>query len=111
MDKTASPAQPPLPWTALAAIVAGFFLFLVLVHFLYAADRPETVADGGLLPEERLEILRERKEDDRLQLTTYDWIDREAGLIRLPIDRAMELTLEEINRGRRAGGATDQPVQ
>jgi hypothetical protein len=27
-------------------------------------------------------------------LDSYGWVDRERGLVRLPIERAMELTLE-----------------
>lgn len=26
--------------------------------------------------------------------TSYDWIDRDAGVVRIPVERAMELTLE-----------------
>jgi hypothetical protein len=32
------------------------------------------------------------KEDD--QLTSYGWVDRNAGVVRIPIDAAMKLTLE-----------------
>lgn len=38
-----------------------------------------------------LAALRER--EDKL-LNTYGWIDREAGTVRLPIDRAMDLLVE-----------------
>jgi hypothetical protein len=42
-------------------------------------------------PATELEQLR-RSEDSTL--TTYGWVDRKAGTVRIPIDRAIELQLE-----------------
>jgi len=42
-------------------------------------------------PERDLQALRQREEE---RLNTYGWIDREAGVVRIPIERAMELLLE-----------------
>ena len=36
----------------------------------------------------------------RQLVSSYGWIDREAGLVRLPVERAMELLLEDANRPR-----------
>jgi hypothetical protein len=46
-------------------------------------------------PEEDLRALR-REEDERLE--HYGWIDRQAGVIHVPIERAMELIAEEKAR-------------
>ena len=51
-------------------------------------------------PKPRLQVIptaqldRHRKHAAE-QLTTYGWIDREAGKVRLPIERAMDLVLED----------------
>ncbi len=34
------------------------------------------------------------REAERLNLNTYGWVDRTAGVVRVPIDRAMQLLLE-----------------
>jgi len=39
-------------------------------------------------PEQDLRALRQREEE---RLNTYGWINREAGVVRIPIERAMEL--------------------
>jgi hypothetical protein len=39
------------------------------------------------------------------KLTTYGWIDKEQGLVRLPIERAMELTLQRGLPTRPGAGA------
>jgi len=49
-------------------------------------------------------------------LDTYGWIDRQHGIVRLPIDRAMELLLERglparSSNGQQTGAANEQPKQ
>lgn len=40
---------------------------------------------------ERLEL----EERDRARLETYGWVDREQGVVRIPLERAMDLVAEE----------------
>jgi hypothetical protein len=52
-----------------------------------------------LPPEPRLqtdprEDLRELKDAEERTLTTYGWVDRNAGIVRIPIDEAMKLTIQ-----------------
>jgi hypothetical protein len=32
--------------------------------------------------------------EERAALTTYGWVDRKSGVVRMPIERAMELLVE-----------------
>jgi hypothetical protein len=48
----------------------------------------------------REEKLRTLREADAKQLTTYEWIDKNKGVVRLPIERAMELTVAELSSKR-----------
>lgn len=81
------------------AILAAFLLLGVLVYILYSRQSPDTRAWGGNSPEQRIEWLRETRAHEAAQLEGYGWIDRDAGVVRLPIDRAMDLTVEELNQG------------
>ena len=38
---------------------------------------------------------RRRIERDRAALESYDWVDREQGVVRIPIGKAMELVVRE----------------
>jgi hypothetical protein len=38
--------------------------------------------------------MRRLRAADEAILNSYGWVDEEAGVVRIPIDRAMELTLE-----------------
>ena len=44
----------------------------------------------------REEKLKTVREEDAKALTTYGWIDKNKGVARIPIDRAMELTVTEL---------------
>lgn len=58
-----------------------------------------TAEETRLPPEPRLqtnprEDLREMRAQEDQILRSYQWVDRSAGVVRIPIDRAMRLTLE-----------------
>lgn len=40
--------------------------------------------------------LQELRTEHRRILNSYEWIDKESGIARIPIDRAMELVTEEL---------------
>ena len=42
----------------------------------------------------RMDLRYFRAQEDK-QLTNYGWVDRKSGIVRLPIERAMELVLQE----------------
>jgi hypothetical protein len=44
-------------------------------------------------PDPRVDLRNYAESQEKL-LNTYGWIDRQNGIVRLPIDRAMELLLE-----------------
>ena len=86
-------------------LVGGFFFFLEKRTEATEAqpmpietEQPRT-AEQKLPPEPRLEIdpraslARQRAEEDSV-LTTYGWVDKPAGVVRIPIERAMALMVE-----------------
>jgi hypothetical protein len=53
------------------------------------------------------DLARLRAEEDAI-LSTYGWVDRGTGVVRIPIDRAMHLLAE---RGLPAPGGKNQPAK
>jgi hypothetical protein len=39
--------------------------------------------------------LKIRRADEEIQLGSYGWVDEESGVVRIPIDRAIEVLAEE----------------
>lgn len=80
--------------------IGGFCLFAIIIGSVWKDKGPSTIARGGLTAVERLDLLRTHREQSVKDLTTYGWIDEEAGIVRIPIERAMEFTLEDLNQGQ-----------
>lgn len=79
---------------ALAAVV-GFAIFAGLVWLMYELSGHFTPADQTRV-DERMEILREVQARAGEELLKPAWINREQGVVRLPVERAMELTVQEL---------------
>lgn len=93
---------------ALAAVcIAVFFAMLGLFDVLADREARDTAARSPLAasygakepPEPRLqaapiEDLKTLRARDAAQLSGYAWVDRKAGVVRMPIERAMTLLAE-----------------
>ena len=89
----------------LALIVVGLVISTgaLLIARQYTEDPgrdPAVFASPGVLPPEprfqtdpHAELLRLRAAEDSM-LTTYGWVDRDSGLARIPVSRAMALIAE-----------------
>ena len=84
-------------WTTLIAAIGGFAIFLIILFIAYLPQQAGYVAQGTVSPEERAARLADLRAKEKAALTTYGWIDQQAGTVRLPIDRAVELTIQELN--------------
>jgi|SRR5579859_6519 len=56
--------------------------------------QPSTASFPRLQISPRLDLAQFRAREDE-QLTNYGWIDRTSGIVRVPIERAMELVLQK----------------
>jgi heme/copper-type cytochrome/quinol oxidase subunit 2 len=100
----------PVSFVTLVFILVLFASFLLVVRKSYrpAAAAPENeVADNlpaelawRATPESRRAALQELRKREAAELSSYAWIDRDSGVVQLPIERAMELTVQQY-RGRR----------
>jgi hypothetical protein len=91
--------QSRAPLSTWLGVVLLFALFGVIVLAVVGptprgADYEQKRAKAR---EEKLKTLRQA---DAKELTTYGWIDKNKGVVRLPIERAMELTVAELSSKR-----------
>ncbi|HXN47380.1 MAG TPA: hypothetical protein VN893_12115 [Bryobacteraceae bacterium] len=87
---------------AIALVGAGIVILLVLVivgvEAYYDRVRDQQIFVKQLQPvSEDLKALRAREDTD---LNSYRYIDRAKGSVRLPINRAMDLLVEEAHAKR-----------
>jgi len=87
------------------AVLASVWILLAHWKARQAArdPRPSPLAEASaprLPPEPRLQAapvkdMEELRARETLTLTSYGWVDRQAGVGRIPIDRAMDLLIEK----------------
>ena len=93
------------------ALIVGAAIVYLLIFVLYryfdsreaarvAPAYPLATSQENRLPPEprlqtnpRQDLADFRAKEDEL-LTSYSWVDRNAGVVRIPIDQAMQLTLQ-----------------
>jgi hypothetical protein len=104
--------------SALLGFVVGLIFVLVVVHLvmlafqhLFMTERPQSPEEQAearsILPgppqeqeqtQARVNIyqqLRELHRDEDTMLSNYGWVDRKAGVVRIPIGRAIDLMAEK----------------
>lgn len=101
-DTSLSPARPVSLFT-IVLLLGVFSAFLLVVRYYYEPApisavnaAPENLAkdlEWRATAESRRKALQELREKEAKQAAAYAWIDRNAGTVQLPIDRAMELTV------------------
>src|SRR5436190_19007943 len=81
----------------LAAYAIGILGTFLIVSLLVLAMRHYTqpAPVGANRVEERYKFLQDQRAADAKALNEYDWVDKEKGIVRLPVQRAVELTLQE----------------
>jgi hypothetical protein len=94
-------AHARAPLSAWFGIVLLFALFGVIVLAIIGpsprrSDYEETRA------KKRVENLKTLREEADKALTTYGWIDKNKGVSRIPIERAMELTVADLAKQKPA---------
>ncbi|MCL5096882.1 MAG: hypothetical protein M1608_05025 [Candidatus Omnitrophica bacterium] len=91
------------PKTTVAVYLAGFigtFLIMIgLIALMYYYTRPPGVDE--VRASERRKNLADLQAANKELLEHYGWVDQGKGIVRLPIERAMKLTVLE---------SQDQPV-
>jgi hypothetical protein len=111
-DPTASALRPrPVSLATILVILAALGLFLFLVDMTYlrtTVPAPQNQAPDHLAkdqawkatPETRRAYLAELRAKQAKQAASYGWVDQKTGVVQLPIDRAVELVIQEQAGGK-----------
>jgi hypothetical protein len=96
-DVTSPPtaARPPISFGAWLGVVLLFLFFGIFVFVLVAAT-----PHGNNYEQKRADARAKKLNDARTvaskELNSYAWVDKGKGVARIPIDRAMQLTLRDL---------------
>jgi len=80
-------------------VVYGIFQYLETHPATSARTNPMSAEESQIPPAPRIEEhpaigIQQLHAQENSILSTYGWTDKKAGVVRIPIDRAMELQLE-----------------
>ena len=113
------PALFTIAFLLLLSCIAVFIGVTLMMRYFKAHEPTVTTGQANIpatraekFPEPRLEVkpgatLAELRAAEDADLNSYGWIDRNAGTVRIPIDRAMQLILD---RGLPEVGAGKTPL-
>jgi hypothetical protein len=87
--------QSRTPFSTWLGVVLLFALFGVIV-LAVIGPAPRSDDYEQKRAKAREEKLKTAREEDAKALTSYAWIDKNKGVARIPVARAMELTLVEL---------------
>jgi hypothetical protein len=88
--------DPDVPASAIVGIISAILLFAIIVALqalFYSFEEQELQRKVYSQPYEALQQL---DADQMEQLNSYGWISEPDGVAHIPIDRAMELTVQEL---------------
>ena len=97
----------PVSLVTIVFVLALFGAFALLVSHYYTptATAPQNQQaenlpkDGSLAwkatPASRKQALADLRTKQAKQAASYGWVDQKAGIVQLPIERAMELTVQQ----------------
>lgn len=88
-------APNPGSFVTAAAAIGGFLIFVLILVVAYLPNNPAPLPEGTKTPEERATILRELRAKEAATAKSYGWVDQQKGIVRIPIERAMQLTVQD----------------
>jgi hypothetical protein len=107
-------------WYGLGLVIVCLVTSLIIFYFEKGLDRyfayggkatwtssPEMVVPAPRLQANPARELEEMRAQENAILQSYGWVDRERGVIRIPIEKAMQLTIE---RGLPTRKSTPKPA-
>jgi hypothetical protein len=105
-EPTSAPVRPVSLLTTffILALMAAFFF--VVRHYYHVSPMPAFTDIPENLPKDlawkanrdtRRQTLADLRKEQDEQQKTYGWVDKNAGVVRLPIERAMELTVQKYS--------------
>ena len=77
------------------AILAVMCIFIIIMLIAYLPNRPKAI-DSVIIEKRKNNIIELRAEED-LIANSYGWIDKNEGIVRIPIQRAIDCFIANSN--------------
>lgn len=89
-------SRPKNIWPMFAGVLLLFVLFAAAVQWMLSASDRAAFDEEAIRAKQRYEILAKVADANKALTTGYAWVDRAAGTVRIPLDRAVELATAKL---------------
>ena len=83
-------------WPMFVGALVLFALFALGVQWMLGSGDAASYDEEAIRAKERYDILAKIEEENKTLTTGYGWADQAKGTVRIPLDRAMELTVAKL---------------
>ena len=83
-------------WISIISGILAILIFLFILLVTYLPNKPEGV--DAKIKQERLDKANATRAEGIKALSTLEILDAEAGTVKIPIEKAIELTLSKYNK-------------
>jgi hypothetical protein len=90
----ATPSKAGFLFTITWSLIGISLFAFVVVYMVHLSGR--TDAYEAKLALERIERLNKLQGENQDKLTTYGWVDEGKGVVRIPLERAIELQIDSL---------------
>ncbi|MDX2111251.1 MAG: hypothetical protein SFY80_13535 [Verrucomicrobiota bacterium] len=93
-----SAEEPSDSRTLFSAIawVGVILIFVFIVWVAYLPNRPGPIDQAVI--DRRIAIRKKVAAEQHTAISTYGWVDQGKGIVRLPIEEAMSITIQRLNK-------------
>jgi len=84
-------------WPMFAGAFALFIIFALAVQWMLATGGREILNEEAVRAQERYDILTAVTDENKALTDGYGWIDRERGLVHVPVAQAMEMAVAKLS--------------
>ena len=88
--------DPDVPASAIVGILGAVLLFVIIVALQALFYSMESREFDRKVTGQSYEPLQQLDADQLETLNSYGWVDQQASVARIPINRAMELVVQEL---------------
>lgn len=83
-------------WPMFAGAFVLFALFAVFGQWMLRSGDQASFDEEAIRAKQRYEILAKVQQEAADSTSSYGWVDQAKGVVRLPVDRAMELAVAKL---------------
>ncbi len=91
--------DPNIGASAMVGLVGAIALFVVIVLLQALFYRMQTSEQNAKVSSQPNQGVQALDAEQLEQLTSYEWVSQPDGVVRIPVERAMELVVAESGRG------------